>query len=163
MFRSRSLAGRTQNSRPSDIPEGVSPDNQDVAFLPGSVFSRPGLHKHFASPLPNNATVVYAKSYVQPNGETLNLYLDSNGILWKEDVTNSPGTHTQLLQTQPGSYAKSCTAFGREYIAISDGEHGADVPLQYDGTNLDRVTQRRPRRKPLHGTRFRAGHRHRIH
>jgi hypothetical protein len=142
------FGGKNSELAPSDIPEGVSPDNQDVAFLPGSVFSRPGLHKHFASPLPNNATVVYAKSYVQPNGETLNLYLDSNGILWKEDVTNSPGTHTQLLQTQPGSYAKSCTAFGREYIAISDGEHGADVPLQYDGTNLDRVTQDGPGANP---------------
>jgi hypothetical protein len=142
------FGGKNSELAPPNLPEGASPDNQDVAFLPGSVFSRPGLHKLFATPLPTNATVVYAKSYIQPNGNPLNLYLDSNGILWKEDVTASPGTYSQLLQTQPGSYAKSCTAFGREYIAISDGQHGADVPLQYDGTNLDRVTQDGPGGNP---------------
>jgi hypothetical protein len=142
------FGGKNSELAPSDIPEGVSPDNQDVAFLPGSVFSRPGLHKLFGTPMPNNATTVYAKSYVQPNGKPLNLILDSNGILWKEDVTASPGTYSLLLQTQPGTYAKSCTAFGREYIAISDGEHGADIPLQYDGTHLDRVTQDGPGANP---------------
>jgi hypothetical protein len=142
------FGGKNAELAPSDIPEGVSPDNQDVAFLPGSVFSRPGLNKLFNTPFPNNATVVYAKTYVQPNGEPLNLILDSNGILYKEDVTNSPGTYTQILGTQPGSYAKSCTAFGREYIAISDGQHGADIPIQYDGTNIDRVTQDGPGANP---------------
>jgi hypothetical protein len=43
---------------------------------------------------------------------------------------------------------QSITEFGREYIAISDGLHGADVPLQYDGTNLDRYTQDGPGDSP---------------
>jgi hypothetical protein len=142
------FAGLNTELAPSDIPEGVSPDNQDVAFLPGNVFSRPGLHKVFSPAIPNNATVVFEKTYVQPNGEPITLILDSNGILWKEDVVNAPGVLTQLWQTQPGNYARSITAFGREYIGISDGEHGADLPLQFDGVNLDRVTQDGPGANP---------------
>jgi hypothetical protein len=46
------FAGLNTELAPSDIPEGVSPDNQDVAFLPGNVFSRPGLHKVFSPAIP---------------------------------------------------------------------------------------------------------------
>lgn len=127
-----------------DIPEGLSPDNQDVVFLPGSVASRPGVHKVYATPISGNVTVVYQKTYVQPNGQPINLILDSAGNLWKEDVINAPGVLASLGSVPAGSYAQSCSAFGREYIAISDAIHGAGVPLQFDGTNLDRVTQDGP-------------------
>ncbi|MGH9343305.1 MAG: hypothetical protein ACRD19_06035 [Terriglobia bacterium] len=139
---------------PSDLPSGVSPDNQDVAYLPGSVFSRAGLAKVFDAAFPAGGpegqipTLTYGKSFVTPTGDIKNLYLDSNGVLWVEDFSNSPGVSTKLLDSTPGSYAKSVTAFGREYIAISDGLHGADVPLQYDGTNLDRMTQDGPGAPP---------------
>lgn len=139
---------------PADLPAGVSPDNQDVEYVPGSVFSRRGLKKVFANAFPAGGpdnlvpTVTYAKSFVTPTGAIKNLYLDSNGVLWVEDFSNSPGVYTKLLDSTPGSYAKSITAFEREYIAVSDGLHGADVPLQYDGTNLDRVTQDGPGAPP---------------
>lgn len=126
---------------PSDVPQGQSPDNQDVVFKPGSVASRPCLSRLFLTPMPDGATVVYAKTYVQPSGDPLNLFLDSNGFLWKEDVNNSPGTYTEITRVPPGSIAVSETAFGREYLAISDGEHGAEQPLQFDGENIDRVSQ----------------------
>lgn len=131
-----------------DLPEGLSPDNQDIVYLPGSVGSRPGLHKVYASAISGNVTVVYQKTYVQPNGQPLNLILDSAGNLWKEDVTNAPGTLVSLGNVPAGTYAQSCSAFGREYIAISDGIHGAGVPLQFDGTFLDRVTQDGPGAPP---------------
>lgn len=139
---------------PVDCPEGVSPDNQDVVYAPGSASSRPGLAHVFAAPFPAGGpsnfvpTVTYAKSFVLPNGAIKNLYFDSNGALWVEDFTNSPGAYTLLFTSTPGTYAKSITAFGREYIAISDGLHGQEVPLQYDGTNLDRVTQDGPGAPP---------------
>lgn len=134
---------------PSDLPEGVSPDNQDVVYVPGNVGTRGAMNKVFSTAFPGNPTVSYGKSYVMPTGEMKNLYLDSTGALWLEDVTNSPGTYSLLLQTTPGMYARSVTAFGREYIAISDGLHGQEVPLQYDGTYLDRVTQDGPGSAPL--------------
>ena len=131
-----------------DLPEGVSPDCSDAIFQPGSVASREALQKVFAAPFPGLASVVYAKSYVGPTGGIHNLYLDSNNILWVEDLVNSPGTYTQLATLVGGTWAKSITAFGREYIAASDGLHGTDIPLQWDGTNLDRVTQDGPGAPP---------------
>lgn len=126
-----------------NLPSGVSPDCYDMAFRPGSTFSRPALQKVFASSF-GNVSVTYAKSYVDDMGVIRNLYLDSAGNLWVENLNTSPGTVTLLTTTTPATYAKSITAFGREYIAISDGLHGQEVPLQYDGTNLDRVTQDGP-------------------
>jgi hypothetical protein len=137
---------------PDAVPENISPDCQDVAFAPGSVGSRPALQRVY-SPCPAGGpddlvpTVTYSKSFKTPTGDIKNLTLDSNGILWVEDLSN-PGVLTQLFTTIPGSYARSITTFGREYIAISDGLHGADIPLQYDGTNLDRFTQGGPGTPP---------------
>lgn len=133
---------------PDSLPDGVSPDQWDMQFEPGQAFSRNGFKKVFVTAFPGNPTVTYGKSYVTPTGDILNLYFDSNGAIWKEDFTNSPGTYTKLAQSTPGMYAKSITAFGREYIAISDGLHGQDIPLQFDGTNLDRVTQDGPGAPP---------------
>jgi hypothetical protein len=140
---------------PLALTMGVSPDNQDVVYTPGNVGSRPGWQKVFGVALPPGGpnslvpTTVYGKSYLTPAGGILNLYFDSNGILWREDVIASSGTYTQLAVSTPGSYCKSVTAFGREFIAISDGLHGTEAALQYDGTNLDRVTQDGPGLAPV--------------
>ena len=139
-----------------NCPEGVSPDCQDVEFVPGSVYSRRCLRRVFnppayggpQGPFPGNVTVNYAKSFVNALGVIENLYLTSDGALYLENLTTAPGSYTKIAQTTPGSYAKSTTAFDREYIAISDGLHGAEVPLQWDGTNLDRVTQDGPGAAP---------------
>jgi hypothetical protein len=131
---------------PTSLPQGVSPDCGDVAFLPGGLFQRPSFKKALATAL-GVCTVTYAKSYVDPTGVIRNLYLDSLGNLWMENITTAAAP-VVIATTTPGSYAKSVTAFGREYIAISDGLHGQEVPLQYDGTNLDRVTQDGPGAPP---------------
>tara|TARA_R110000868_G_scaffold148647_1_gene370710 strand:- start:739 stop:4323 length:3585 start_codon:yes stop_codon:yes gene_type:complete len=135
----------------TDIPAGVACAASDMDFIPGSTSSRKGLKKVFATPMGTN-TVTYAKTYTDPAGVVRNLYLDSAGNLRVENVTASPGTYTTLSGTTAASYAKSVTAFGREYIAISNGLHGADIPLQYDGTNLDRVTQDGPGTPPAVST-----------
>lgn len=131
-----------------DLPEGVSPDNQDVEYIPGSVYSRRGLAAVFAVPW-GHAQITYAKSFVMPTGDIRNIYLDSKGNFWWEDVSNDPGVYQSLgVSVSPGSFAKSITAFGREYIAVSDLLHGTDIPLQWDGTYLDRVTQDGPGTTP---------------
>jgi hypothetical protein len=139
---------------PDCLPPGVSPDNQEMIFAPGYTGSRPALQKVFETPFPSGGpgnlvpTIVYGKSFVTPTGAIKNLYLDSNGTLWLEDPIHSPGTYTDVFQTIPGSFCRSITAFGREYLAFSDGLHGSDFPLQYDGVNFDRVTQDGPAAPP---------------
>lgn len=142
------FGGMDTEISPSDIPEGLSPDNQDMIFLPGDTSSRAGLHKEFPEPFPGGVSVVYQKSYVQPNNQALTLILTSDGKLWMEDVTNSPYTKTQIGSVPAGLYAQSVSAFGREYIAFSDLLRGQGIPLQYDGTFLDRVTQDGPGAPP---------------
>lgn len=149
-----SVYGSWVTDVPADaLPEGVSPDNQEIIYAPGMVGSRPAFEavQGIVFPAVNGVTPtgVYGKSYVTPEGDIKNLYLDSAGRLWVEDLTNSPNTITLLLQSTPGSFCRSITQFGREYIAISDGLHGTDVPIQYDGTNLDRVTMDGPGAPPL--------------
>jgi hypothetical protein len=126
----------------SDLPLGVSPDCQDVAFLPGAVRTRPGLQNIFtpiADAGPINPTVNYLKTYITPAGQEIMLALDGAGFLWAELTA---GTLTQIAQgITPNALAKSTTIFGREYLAISDGKFGIDIPRQYDATNFDRVSQ----------------------
>jgi hypothetical protein len=138
---------------PDALPENVSPDNQEIVYAAGEHGSRPGLEIVAGITFPAvggvTPTAVYGKSFVTPALDIQNLYFDSAGRLWMEDFTNSPGTLTLLLQSTPGSYCKSITKFGREYIAISDGLHGTEVPLQWDGTLLRRVTQDGPGTPPV--------------
>src|ERR1035441_8366263 len=134
------FGGRCTEMAPTDIPEGVSPDEQDNTYVPGQVLTRPNLERVLTNG-PPNTTVTYQKSFVAPTGAIKNLYLFSNGELFWEDPINAPGALNLLFTGPPGSYAKSATMFGREFIGISDTLHGATVPLQWDGVNLDRVTQ----------------------
>ncbi len=126
---------------PADLPHGVSPDCQDVVFSSGGVSTRPGLQALFG-PLPGNPTVNYLKTYETPNATLRALALDSNGVLYKE---TAPGTLATVASgLAPNAYANSTTLFGREYLAISDGKAGIDLPRQFDDTNFDRVSQGGP-------------------
>ncbi len=122
----------------ADLPLGVSPDCADVAFLPGAVRTRPGLLSFFTA-ISGNPTVNYLKTFITPAEQLILLALDSAGFLWAELTA---GVLTQIASgLAQGALAKSCTEFGREYIAISDGKAGVDLPRQYDATHFDRVSQ----------------------
>ncbi|MDE2099616.1 MAG: hypothetical protein KGL39_20355 [Patescibacteria group bacterium] len=153
------FGGLVTEMSPSDLPKGVSPDCQDMVFAPGNAQSRPALQKVFAAAFPAGGplnlvpTLTYAKGYVTPLGGIYNLYLDSNGMLWYEDVINNPGVRVLQGSVTAGSWMKSITAFGREYLAPSDGLHGTDIPLQFafdqnGNPYLDRVTQDGPGAPP---------------
>ena len=137
------FGGRVTECGAVGIPDGVSPDEQDNTFTPSQVGTRPNLQRVLTNG-PANTTVTYQKSFVTPTGAIKNLYLFSNGELYWEDPIGAPGIVNLLFTGPPGSYAKSATMFGREFIGISDALHGATVPLQWDGTYLDRVTQDGP-------------------
>lgn len=132
---------------PADLPEGLSPDNQDWAYVPGEGFSRPGLSRLYPgfTGAAANRQMMYEKTYIKPDGGILTLTMDSQGAIYVEDVTNNPGANpTPIGAVSPGLYAQSASAFGREYIAFSDLLHGQYPPLQYNGKTFERVTQDGP-------------------
>jgi hypothetical protein len=135
------FGGLVTDMSPADLPHGVSPDCQDVVFSNGNVLTRPGLQALFG-PLAGNPTINYIKTYETLNATLRTMVLDSNGILYKE---TAPGTLASIASgLAPNSYGNSTTLFGREYLAISDGKTGNDLPRQYDDTNFDRVSQGGP-------------------
>jgi len=132
------FGGVVTDMAPADLPQGVSPDCADVAFLQGGVKTRPGLQSVFAA-LGGNPTVNYLKTYITLNLTTRLLILDALGNLWKE---TSPAVLANVASgLAVNAYGRSATLFGREYLAISDGKFGADMPRQFDDANFDRVSQ----------------------
>lgn len=128
------FGGIDQSLAPSDLPQGLSAGNLNCAFQPGSVFTRPPLKR--STTLPGTAQIVYAYSFTKPDGTNVLLQFTADGKMWANG--------SQIGQTAAGNKFKCSTMFDKAFIAISDGEHGADVPLQFDGTNLDRVSQDGP-------------------
>lgn len=136
------FGGLVTNMPAINLPPGVSPDLKNMVFRPQSVYTRPGAVRVFGTG--DAALPTYAKSYVDNQKVIRNLYMDSDGNLTVENLNTNPNTKTLVGTFTPGSYAKSITAFDREFIAISNGLIGTDIPMAYDGTNLDRVTQDGP-------------------
>jgi len=135
------FGGLVSDMSPADLPHGVSPNCQDVVFSNGGVMTRPGLQALFG-PLAGNPTVNYVKTYITLNETLRTMALDGAGNLYKE---TTPGTLTAIASgLAVNSYGNSTTLFGREYLAISDGMTGNDLPRQYDDTNFDRVSQGGP-------------------
>ena len=84
----------------------------------------------------------YIKTFEETDGTTLTLALDALGILYQEDVYNTPGELTSFYSSiLPNSFASSVTVDDREFIAFSDLLQGTDMPRQYDGTNFNRLSQ----------------------
>jgi hypothetical protein len=139
------FGGLVSDMSPADLPHGVSPNCQDVVFSSGNVLTRPGLQALFG-PLAGNPTINYIKTYETLNATLRTMVLDSNGVLYKE---TTPGTLASVASgLVANAYANSTTAFGREYLAISNGITGNDLPRQFDDTNFDRVSQSGPGAAP---------------
>ncbi|MGH9734656.1 MAG: hypothetical protein ACRD8A_08720 [Candidatus Acidiferrales bacterium] len=130
---------------PSDVPPGLSPDLADVEFFPGGVRTRAGLTAQF--PVLGGAPQVNGvKTYITTNLVQRLLALDSLGNLYKE---TSPGVLSLTASIiEPNTFLASTTHFGREYMALSDGELGRDLPRQYDDSSVDRVGQIGPAEGP---------------
>ena len=98
---------------------------------------------------PNNVDFNYIKTFENVDGDTLTLALDEAGNLWQENVVATPGTLAQFYSgISPNSFAKSETYDDREFIAFSDLLMGTDMPRQYNGQWLDRISQVGPGAPP---------------
>ena len=75
------FGGLVTDMSPADLPHGVSPDCQDVAFGSGDVATRPGLQALFG-PLAGNPTVNYLKTYITPNETLRTMALDGKSFVW---------------------------------------------------------------------------------
>lgn len=129
------FGGLNSELRETDLPPGLSPSCSDVAFLPGEVFTRPSFKRY--STLGTTAQIVYTASFLKPDGTVVQLVFDANGGIFANGV--------KVGTTQAANRFKTCAAFGKTFIATSDGVHGADVPLQYTKEGwLDRVSQDGP-------------------
>jgi hypothetical protein len=148
------LAGGLVTDIPAaDLPPGVSPNNQDCDYVPNCVRTRPGTGPSIFAAIagPPNPSINYLKTFEQPNLTELLLSLDSNGILWQAQtlaggLMQVNGGVGQAIVA--GARGKSVTLFGREFIGLSDGKFGLDIPRQYDATNFDRVSQVGPGAAP---------------
>lgn len=141
------FGGLVTQISPADLPHGVSPDCADVSFQEGEVRTRPGLTSQYT--LAGNPTVNYLKTYENLQEIPRLLSLDSLGVLRKDPTPGGAPLSIVSSQLLPGLFCKSTTLFGREYLAMSNGINGVDIPRQYDDTNLDRISQVGPGQSPI--------------
>jgi len=95
----------------------------------------------------------YLKTFSETGGEILTLALGSDGIMYQEDVINTPGALVAAYnEIQQDSFAQSATADDREFIAISNLLHGTDIPYTYTPPYFDRLSQVGPGAPPSAST-----------
>jgi hypothetical protein len=101
----------------------------------------------FLTPLAANFNWLH--TYEQTDAEVDTLALDSNGVLWDEDVDTNPGVLISIFTNiLANTFAKGVTFNDIEYIAFSNLLNGTDVPRQWNGTNLDRISMVGPGAAP---------------
>jgi hypothetical protein len=123
------------------FPAGASPLCYDCDFDVGSVGIRPGLISAISQPPAGTAGYQWLKSASLPGSLSYNVYNDTLGNLWYEDLA-SPGSLTKFYSgIVNGARAISASFPNREYIGLSNLVMGTDQPRQWDGTNLDRISQ----------------------
>ena len=125
----------------AEMPKGISPNCQNVAFAPGVVRSRDG----FGIEITNSSGVQSIASFLASGIRRL-LVLYRDGTLRQE---YPEATETNVIASWgQNQIMKACTLYGRKYMAFSDGLVPTSPPLQWDGTNLSRVTQPGPTSDP---------------
>jgi hypothetical protein len=133
-----------------NLPPGSSPQNWDVDFQIAGVGTRPGLSDPVTSFTPTLAAypVEYLKSTQVLGPLNLTLMEDGGTTLYHENL-NDPGIFTSFYSPiLNNARALSETVNSREYIALSNFAQGTDQPRQYDGVNLDRISQVGPGQGP---------------
>lgn len=154
------FSGLVTDLAASDLPPGASPACSDVAFILGGVKTRPGLQPSIVSNVPA-AFINYLKTFTDSNLNNRLLYLDSLGNTFQEfpqgTLTNLTTGASGLRPAPANSFGKSTSLFSREYIAISDGKFGIDIPRQFDTALYDRVSQVGPAVAPIAADNANAG------
>jgi len=145
-----------EDMNPADLPEGLSPDCQDVWFLPGSVSTRPALSEYLGSAVGGAPQILSVEDFPVPSGVHVGIFADDTGAVWQR---NGDGTKTQLTTLNgAGIQFKAENAFTKQFYgyynatlaaAFSDTPFvGVDIPRYFDGTDFWRVTQDAPGAPP---------------
>jgi hypothetical protein len=142
------FSGLVTDIAPSDLPAGASPANQDMQFLLGGTRTRPGMGAGVFAAIGGNPTINYEKTFVDNARNKRFLFLDGAGVLHQEFPQAAVTDGINAMPIPAGSLCKSATSYGREYLAISDGQFGISDPAQWDGTSYARVSQAGPGAAP---------------
>ena len=139
-----------QDMQAIDLPEGLSPANEDMWFVPGSVQTRPALSRFLETPLTGSPvpTVVSVADFPFPfsdpafslvPGGYLKTFLDSVGRLSKKDIQT--GMVSTLTGVTAGVQFKSENAFAKQWYAFFSPELSLDFSaLPYVGVDPPRFT-----------------------
>lgn len=146
------FSGIYQDMAASDLPEGLSPDNQDQWPLPGSTGTRPALNRLLGYPFAGTPTILSVDDLPAPSGDFWMMSLDSLGNQrWNPLV--APPIVTSVL---PGVQCKAEAAFDKQFCAYFNGTIagafsedpfvGVDAPRYIDPTSgtVYRVTSDAP-------------------
>ncbi len=136
---------------PENLPPGASPQCYDIDFLVAGVRTRDGTFDPVQSFTPEVIAfpITYLKSttVLGPNHLTL---AEDNGTTIYEENLNNPGVFSSIYSPILNqARAISTTVDNREFICLSNLIQGQDEPRQYDGTNVDRISQVGPGNGPL--------------
>jgi hypothetical protein len=125
-----------------DVPLGHATDSKNVEYRLGSSVSTRAGRSVFLT-LDGAPSIVSMAEYALLDGvQRRLLIMASNGIFWKE---NGDLSLTQIASGLAGSTRVAMVnAFGREYLAFSDGKLGNAPPRYYDDTALLPVSQSGP-------------------
>jgi hypothetical protein len=152
-----------QDMSPADLPEGLSPDNQDQWPLPGSTGTRPGLQRLLGAAFPNLPAIMSVADFSAPSGDFWMMSLDSLGV---QRWTGVLGQAPAQINVLPGVQCKAESAFDKQWFAYyssliasqqagtsfsDDYFVGVDVPRYVDGlTGITyRVTSDAPGANPI--------------
>lgn len=138
------FGGLFTESDARDLPAGAAAECWDVDFLIAGVGIRPGLSKAISSYSPtvgSSSNWLYLASANLPGDLQQTLAQNSAGSLYYENLT-AEGTMTGFYSgIINNARAVGANIGEREYICLSDLNFGSDQPRQWDGTNLDRISQ----------------------
>jgi hypothetical protein len=148
------FSGLYQDMNPTDVPAGLSPDNQDVWFLPGSVQTRPGMARTIVGQFPDR-NIVSVADFILPTGQAVQIYMDSEGQLFRFYNPTQITIPVSQARFSAGAQFQAESAFDKQFYA-SFGQNafpaspycGLDPPQYYDGIFTWRVTQDAPGAPP---------------
>lgn len=120
----------------SDLPNGTSPDCQNVEFFPGGVKTRQSIQVYRAL----TSAPASIKTYIRGDNTPVRLIWTTDGTLYQETAANAALT-TVTSAWGSGTVMKSVSAFGKEWICLSDGNLPLVHPFKWDGTTLSPITR----------------------
>ena len=139
------LGGLMTFVKQEDVPQGFSPDCQNVRYRPSSVETRPGLTPRFTK---GGVTFTGLSQFISNQFVKTLLTLDSNGDLDKESGASLVSVQDKVATV--GAMMRSQPLFDNIFFSFFGGERAVPYgPIRlFDGTNLDPVAPEGPGAAP---------------